>query len=224
MAYKLGPVIVSLIALAGLGCKVQPQAEAPREPQQSGKPLDRAKLASEMAKLEGAAILGDQEAVKRSLHNVNEDVRRSLKIADPSRKVDRELARVAAKSVQGVRSVVWLDRTNLFAIVERNEQKSYETIDAICLQLEPLGDTLGVVVNLQSGSARTGDELATLSRNCQLKPGDQALLQRERQVDVIDPAVRAQHRANQSLQPSVDEKTAAESLRIIEQSTPDVGD
>lgn len=203
---------------------VSQQSNASREPQQAGQPVDRARLAGEMAKLEAAAIRGDQEAVRRSMQAVHEDFRKSIKLADAGRSIDREMARVAAKSVPGVRSVVWFDRVNLFAIVERNEQKSYETIDAICLQLEPLGDTLGVVVNLQSGAARTGDELTTLSRNCQLAPGDRALLQRERQVDVIDPAIRAQHRANQSLRPSVDEKTAAESLRTIEETTPDVRD
>lgn len=200
------------------------RSNATRKPEQAGQPMDRVRLASEMARIEAAAVRGDQEAIRQSLQAVHEDFRKSIKLADPGRSVDREMARVAAKTVPGVRSVVWFDRVNIFAIVERNEQKSYETIDAICLQLEPLGDTLGVVVNLQSGAARTGDQLTTLSRNCQLAPGDRALLQRERQVDVIDPAIRAQHRANQSLRPSVDEKTAAESLRIIEETTPDVGD
>jgi len=98
--------------------------------------------------------------------------------------------------VGGVRSVVWIDNTNLFAIVARNEDRSYATIDAVCMQLEPLGDTLGVVVNLQSGAATNGDELAILSRNCQLKPGERALLQPTRQIDVVDPSVRAQHKVN----------------------------
>ena len=55
---------------------------------------------------------------------------------------------------------------------------------------------LAVVVNVQSTAARTPDQLDTLSRNCQLAPGDRALLQRERQLDVLDPAIRAQYRAN----------------------------
>jgi hypothetical protein len=92
--------------------------------------------------------------------------------------------------------VVWFDRENLFAIVERNEQKSYQTIDAICMKLEPLGDTLGVVVNVQSGAAATGDDLEILSRNCQLAPGDRAMLQKNRQIDVIAPEIREQHKAN----------------------------
>jgi hypothetical protein len=66
------------------------------------------------------------------------------------------------------------------------------------MQLDPLGDTLGVVVNVQSGAATTGDDLEILSRNCQLEGGDRAFLQNNRQVDVLSPAIRAQHKANQT--------------------------
>ena len=95
-----------------------------------------------------------------------------------------------------MRSTVWFDQHNFFVIVESNELKSQQTIDAICHQLDPLGDTLGVVVNVQSGAATNGDDLQILSRDCQLAPGDRAFMQRERQVDVVSPAIRAQHKAN----------------------------
>ena len=42
---------------------------------------------------------------------------------------------------------------------------SLGTIDDICVGLEPLGDTLGVVVNLQSRAAKSGDELE-IPRRC----------------------------------------------------------
>lgn len=221
-ACSLAFCLMCAVSLAS--CSNSPQEPQSRKPQQAGKPLDPAKLAAQMAAVRAAAVLGDQKAAQEEMRAINEDFRRSIKLADPARKVDREMARTAAKSVPGVRSVVWLDRENLFAIVDRNEQRNYYTIDAICLNLEPLGDTLGVVVNLQSGAARSGDELEILSRNCQLAPGDRAFLQHERKVDVIDPAIRAQHKANQSAQPGVDDKTAAESLRILEESTPEVRD
>jgi hypothetical protein len=143
-----------------------------------------------------AAVRGDQEGSRRAMEAVAEDLRRSMRVADTARAVDREAARSAARKVSGVRSIVWLDANNLFAIVDRNERRSYETIDSICLELEPLGDTLGVVVNLQSGAAKTGDELEILSRNCQLAPGEHALMQPQRKVDVIDPEIRAQHKRN----------------------------
>lgn len=165
-------------------------------PQKAGQPLNPLETASKIASVRAAALTGDQEAVQAGVQGITDDFKRSIKLADLTKAVDREKAREVAKSVPGVRSVVWFDRENLFAIVERNEQKSYETIDAICLKLEPLGDTLGVVVNLQSGAARNGDELEILSRNCQLEPGDRAFMQKERKVDVIDPEIRKQHKAN----------------------------
>lgn len=164
--------------------------------QKAGQPLNPLSTASKVAGVHAAALAGDQQAVQAGVQGITDDFKRSIKLADPARAVDREKAREVAKTVPGVRSVVWFDRENLFAIVEQNEQKSYGTIDAICLNLEPLGDTLGVVVNLQSGAARNGDELEILSRNCQLEPGDRAFMQKERQIDVIDPEIRKQHKAN----------------------------
>lgn len=63
--------------------------------------------------------------------------RKSLKMADPGQKFNQELARSAAKNVDGVRSVVWLDHENLFVIVKENAQRSSEMIDQICMELEP---------------------------------------------------------------------------------------
>ena len=135
-------------------------AEAPqRKPEQAGQPLNPVKVAARIAATRAAAMTGNQQAVQANMHAFNEDFRKSLKLADPARRVDRESARAAAKHVDGVRSVAWVDNTNLLAIVSRNEARSYDTIDAICMELEPLGDTLGVVVHLQSGAALSGSEL-----------------------------------------------------------------
>jgi hypothetical protein len=155
-------------------------------------------LAARVVAADAAALAGDRAGVEAQLRAGQDSFRRSMKLPDPARPVDHELARVAAKRVEGVRSAVWIDRENLLVIVEKNPQKSQQTIDAICMQLDPIRDTLGVVVNVQSGAATTGDELEILSRNCQLEPGDRALLQRNRQVDVISPEIRAQHKANQA--------------------------
>jgi ABC-type microcin C transport system duplicated ATPase subunit YejF len=164
--------------------------------QKAGQPLNPLETASKVAGVRAAAFAGDQDAVQAGVRDITDDFKKSIKLADPTKSVDREMARAAAKSVSGVRSSVWFDRENLFAIVEKNEQKSYETIDAICMKLEPLGDTLGVVVNLQSGAATTGNDLEILSRNCQLAPGDRAMFQKNRQIDVISPEIREQHKAN----------------------------
>lgn len=166
------------------------------EPRIAGQPLSSIETAGKIAKVRAAAHTGNQEAVQAGVQDIANDFKRSIKLADTAKPVDREKARQVAKTVPGVRSAVWFDRENFFAIVERNEQKTYQTIDAICLKLEPLGDTLGVVVNLQSGAARNGDELEILSRNCQLAPGDRAFMQKERKIDALDPEIRKQHKEN----------------------------
>lgn len=178
------------------GCSSPEEAAHERRPAQAGKPMSVAATVGNIAQARVSAAVGDRDGAKRAIDAMAEDYRKAIKLADPARSVDRESARSAARRVPGVRSVVWLDGTNLFAIVERNDLRSQATIDSICVELEPLGDTLGVVVNLQSGAATNGDDLEILQRNCQLAPGEHSLLQRPRKVDVIDPSVRAQHKAN----------------------------
>lgn len=187
--------VLGLGAALLVGCAPAPEP-APR-PQQAGQPLDPAETAVRMAALQGAAVAGDQAAVRRNFEAMHGDLMRAMKIPDPARRIDPEAARIAARAVPGVRSVAWIDRENLLALVDGPAYRTQATLDTICLQLEPLGDTLAVVVNLQDATARTGDALEVLSRNCQLAAGDRAFMQRNRQVDVVAPAVRAQHRANQ---------------------------
>lgn len=182
-----------------VGCAPATAPEPTPRPQRAGQPLDPAETAVRMAALQGAAVAGDQEAVRRNFEAMHGDLMRAMKIPDPSRRVDPEAARTAARAVPGVRSVAWIDRENLLALVDGPAYRTQATLDTICLQLEPLGDTLAVVVNLQDATARTGDALEVLSRNCQLATGDRAFMQRNRQVDVVAPAVRAQHRANQDV-------------------------
>jgi hypothetical protein len=193
-----------------------------RKPEQAGQPMDPVKVAARIAATRAAAMTGDQKAVQANMEALNEDFRKSIKLADPARRVDRESARAAAKRVDGVRSVAWVDNTNLLAIVSRNDARTYATIDAICMELAPLGDTLDVVVNLQSGAAISGSELQILSRNCQLAPGDRAMLQTKRQLDVVSPEIRAQHQANNPDTREVDlaewKRKNAESMRILEEN------
>lgn len=174
----------------------QPDEPAQRRPQQAGQPLDPVVTAGHMAAMRGASLTGDREGTRRHLDAMHQDLMRSMKLADASRPIDREAARGVARSMPGVRSANWIDRHNLLVRVDGEAMRSQQTIDDLCIRLEPLGDTLAVVVHLQDAAARTHDDMDTLSRNCQLAPGDQALFQRERKVDVLDPAVRAQHRAN----------------------------
>ncbi|AXK72196.1 hypothetical protein DWG18_07800 [Lysobacter sp. TY2-98] len=181
-------------------------------------------MAARVAKIRAHAVMGDQEGVRREADAMQDDLRRSMKLPDAGRPIDREAARVAAKRVPGVHSVVWVDRSNLLALVDHNEQRTMETVDAICRELDPLGDTLAVVVHLQSRVARTGDELETVSRNCQLAEGDRALLQERRQLDVLSPEIRAEHAAQQHGGQSgvASERKANDAARLIESSTPEM--
>lgn len=162
-------------------------ASAPAQPQPAGQPVSAARSVAHLAKIKAAAVAGDQQAVQEGVEAFSGDIRRSMRVPDIARRIDPETARAAAKRVPGVRSVVWLDRENLFAIVATNPARSHATIDAISRELDSLGETLAVVVNLQSGAARTGDELEILSRNCQLPESERAFMQRRRQVDVVAP-------------------------------------
>lgn len=189
--------LLILVTTDLVGCTAQPSSKDRPESHasQAGQPVDPLRTAAHLAAIDAGSLVGDRKAVQDNMRAMQNDLRTSIKLPDQSRPIDHEMARQAAKRVAGVRSVVWMDRENLFAIVERNEQRSYGTIDGICHELEPLGDTLGVVVNLQSGAARNGDELEILSRNCQLAPGDRALMQRNRQFDVLSPAIRREQKA-----------------------------
>lgn len=138
------------------------------------------------------------QATRQQAAALQDALRNAARPPDPARMIDPEAARAAASRVPGVRSVVWVDDANLLALVDGHARRSHQTIDEICYQLAPLGDTLGVVVNLQNSAARNRDELAILSRNCQLVPGDRAVAQGQRQIDALPPEVRAEYRAGQA--------------------------
>jgi hypothetical protein len=210
-------VLAGLVLAALAAC----HEDAPA-PARAGQPLNAAETALHLAKVRAAAMAGDQDAVQNEMGRMNDDIRRAMKLPDPSRPIDRDSARAAAKRVAGVHSVVWLDRTNLLALVDRNDLRSMGTIDAICRELDPLGDTLAVVVHLQSRVARSGDELETIHRNCQLAEGDRAMLQTVKNVDVIPPEVRAEHAGQQVLgrDAARTRRDADAAARLLESSTP----
>lgn len=210
--------LFAALLIAGCGDDSQ---RSERSPQQAGQPMSPTETAARVVAIRGAAVRGDRDAMQQQMQHMTDDFRRSIRLADPSRAVHRESARAAARTVPGVRSVVWLDHENLFATVESAEFQNQRTIDRICLQLEPLGDTLGVVVNLQNRSAQSGRELTNVSRNCQLRPGERALMSRERVLDPIDPRIRALHEANQAQSQQSEEELArqAESMRVLQRTT-----
>jgi hypothetical protein len=108
----------------------------------------------------------------------------------PRRPIDHETARATVRPIDGVRSSLWLDRENFVVMVAGQQRRTMDMIDRVCVALEPLGDTLAVVVNVRDVTAKNGDEAETLSRNCQLPEGQRAFLQAKREVDVVAREVR----------------------------------
>ncbi len=167
-------------------------------PQPAGQPLNSVSVAGQMVGMDVAALTGDQRATQANVKAFSDDYRRSLKLPDPARSIDHEAARAAVRPLAGVRSSVWMDRSNLIVMVGGAQYRSMETINRVCNALAPLGDTLAVVVNVQNVTAKTSHEADTLSRNCQLPQGERAMLQPRRQIDALDPATRSAFEAEQS--------------------------
>jgi hypothetical protein len=194
-------LIAAAVASAVLaGCTETPgdgSTETGRRPQQAGQPVDPLATAGHLVAIDAAALANDPRAVQAHAQAMQKDLLRSMRLPDASRPIDHEAARAAVRPLPGVRSSAWIDRSNLLVLVAGSRYRSMDTIDRVCLALEPLGDTLAVVVNLQDVTATTSEGADTLSRNCQLAEGERALLQPKRQVDVLDPELRKVFRAQQ---------------------------
>lgn len=196
---KRWPIVAAIICVVAAGCS-KTDAQAPantRRPQQAGATNPLA-TAGHLAGVEVAGLIGDRRAMRGHVEAMQKDMMRSMRLADPSRPIDHEAARAAVRPLQGVQSAVWIDRSNLLVMVGGGQYRSMATVDRVCLALEPLGDTLAVVVNLQDVTATTSEGADTLSRNCQLGAGERAMLQQKRQVDVLDPEIRRVFRAQQA--------------------------
>jgi len=191
--------LTGAVAVCAAACQRQSAdaaAEKPR-PQQAGQPVNPYATAAHMAGARAALVTGNSQAAQQHVDAMARDFSRSIRLRDASRPINREAARATVRPMPGVRSAIWLDADNLAVMVDGQKYRDMDVIDRICVALEPLGDTLGVVVNLQDAKARNGDEAETLSRNCQLPEGRRALLQAKRQVDVVAPEVREQFKKMQ---------------------------
>ncbi|GAB2546387.1 hypothetical protein GCM10027065_17510 [Rhodanobacter koreensis] len=193
-------IAAAVICVAATDCSEAPggnTVQTARQPQQAG-PTNPVITAGHIAGVEVAGLTGDQHAMQAHIEAMHKDMMRSTHLADPSRRIDHEAARAAVRPLPGVQSAVWIDNANLLVMVGGGQYRSMATIDNVCLALEPLGDTLSVVVNVQDVMATTSEGADTLSRNCQLGAGERAMFQQKRQVDVLDPEVRRVFRAQQA--------------------------
>lgn len=222
-------MVMIVLALLVLACSPERADSEESTRRQAGQPPDGLQNAARLAAIRAAALRGDQEGIQKHAAAMQEDLRLAMRLPDPMRWIEQEPARAAVMRVEGVRSAGWVDRDHLLVRVDGYELRTQAMIDRVCGALEPLGDALGVVVNLQSAVARSADEMQTLTRNCQLPPGERALAQRPRQMDVIPADIRQQHREAQTTMRPWNEEDARRraerreaARRILEASTPEM--
>jgi hypothetical protein len=125
------------------------------------------------------------------------DTYKAMRLPDFRRPVDHEAARAALRNLPGIGTTTWIDSQNLLVLVSGQELRTNRMIDNVCMALDPLGDTLGVVVNVQDVMAKTSEGADVLSRNCKLQGDERAMFQAKRQVNGLDPALRAAMKAQQ---------------------------
>ncbi|MEP7044203.1 MAG: hypothetical protein ABI843_14155 [Dokdonella sp.] len=195
-------VAFALIAISALGAtacqqRAADQTAQARRPEQAGQPINPYAIVGHLAGANANMALGDSRAAEGHINAVAHDYARSIRLPDATRPIDHEAARAAVRQLPGVRTAIWLDRANLAVMVDGAQRRSMATIDQVCLALEPLGDTLAVVVNVQDVTAKNADGATTLSRNCQLPEGERALLQAKREADVVPKGERERFKAMQ---------------------------
>jgi hypothetical protein len=144
-----------------------------------------------------AALTDNQKALQGHVDAISKGVLRDAHIPDPTRPMPHEAARTRVMQVAGVRSATWIDHDNLLVLVGGAQYRDMAMVDRICGTLAPLGDTLGVVVNVQDVTATTSAGADAVSRDCQLPEGQRAFLQRKRQIEALDPKTRRTFEAQQ---------------------------
>jgi len=191
--------IVVVFVVAALGyAPLRERAAGAARPHQAGQPLSPLVTAAHIVAARADVMTGDADGAKAHVDAIAHDLMRSARVADVTRPIDHEAARAAVRSLQGVRSAIWLDQANLAVMVAGAADRSMATIDRVCDALAPLGDTLAVVVHVQNAAATTADDATTLSRNCQLPEGQLAFMQRKRGIDVVPPELRRTFKAQQA--------------------------
>ncbi len=189
--------IVVVFVLAALGYAPFGAGDAANR-QPAGQPLNAVVTAAHIAAARVDAVTGDTAGAQKHIDAIGHDVMRSARVPDAFRPIDREAARAAVRPLPGVRSAIWLDRENLAVMVDGTSNRSMAMVDRVCHALEPLGDTLAVVVHVQDATATTADAATTLSRNCELPEGQFAFLQKKRDIDVVSPDLRRTFKAQQA--------------------------
>jgi hypothetical protein len=200
---------------------------------------DPASIARHMGAIRAATAAGNDTAMRAGVDAMNTASRQAMRLVDPGRSVDREAARAAVQQLPGVRAAGWIDRTRLLAVTARDDVGAEAMIETVCLRLEPLGDTVGVVVSVQDAAA--GGRPRETSRGCQSARGEQADPQLPPPVSAstrvqtggtgVAGALPAHGEARlapvaadskQAEDPEANEARNEESMRILEETTPEM--
>lgn len=187
---------IAVAAVAVAGCGSNSDRTAPRHAA-SGQRVTPVSVAKHVAGMRMAAITGNQAALQAHVDGLSKDMLHDAHIPDPMRQIPHEAARATVAQVEGVRSVTWIDHDNLLVLVGGLRYRDMAMVDRICDAIAPLGETLGVVVNVQDVTATTSAGADAVSRDCQLPEGQRAFLQRNRQIEALDPATRRAFDAQQ---------------------------
>ena len=187
----------ALMALTLAGCQSQTSDATSREQARQASKVTPLSMAGRVAAVRAGALLGDQQAVQQNIQGMTKDMLHDAHIPDVSRPINREAARAAVQPLPGVRSVIWIDHDNLLVMVGGARYRTMATVDRACDALAPLGDTMGVVVNVQDVTATTSEGADAVSRGCQLPEGQRAFLQSRRRIEALDPATRNAFKAQQ---------------------------
>jgi len=188
-------LVISLGCAAG--CHSQTDGVAAREMAQQDQRVTPMSVAKHVTAAHAAALMGDQTAAAQNLQGMTRDMLHDAHIPDASRPINREAARAAVQPLAGVRSVVWIDHDNLLVMVGGAQYRNTAMVDRACDALAPLGDTMGVVVNVQDVTATTSEGADAVSRNCQLPEGQRAFMQWRRRIEALDPVTRRTFEAQQ---------------------------
>lgn len=189
--------VALVLGWAVAGCQSQTDGASARERPRQDQRVTAISVAKHVAAARAAALMGDQKAVAQNAQGITKDILHDARIPDPARPIDHEAARAAVRPLTGVRSVVWMDHNNLLVMVGGAAYRDMAMVDRVCDALDPLGDTLAVVVNVQDVTATTSEGADAVSRNCQLPEGQRAFLQPKRQIEALDPATRKAFKAQQ---------------------------
>ncbi len=198
-------MVRSVVELAGLGavcvmlagCGPSPTNTGVQEATRERPRTTPLSVAQHIAGARMAALTGNQKALQGHVDAVSKGILHDARIPDPTRSIPHEAARTRIGQMAGVRAVTWIDHDNLLVLVGGPEYRDIAMVDRICDTLSPLGDTLGVVINLQDVTATNSHAADAASRDCQLPEGQRAFLQHQRQIEALDPATRRAFEAQQ---------------------------